>query len=57
MRFQVLPAITSLGHDVYEVLVVKPVGNNLSRRADIGMLTDRIIKDSEQQIVGKLQLK
>jgi hypothetical protein len=54
--FQILPGIASLGHDIYEVLVVKAMGN-LFRRVDMGIVTNRIIKDFEQQILGKLHLK
>jgi hypothetical protein len=54
--FQILPGIASLGHDVYGVFVVKPMGN-LFRRVDMGIVTNRTIKNFEQQFLGKLQLE
>jgi hypothetical protein len=43
--FQILPGIASLGHDIYEVLVVKPTRNSF-RRVDMGIVTNIIIKNS-----------
>lgn len=44
-----VPGDFTLGHDVYEVLVLEPTGNNSFRRIGMGMVFDRIMKDFEQE--------
>jgi hypothetical protein len=44
-----VPGEFTLGHDVYDVLVLEPTGNNSFMRIGMGMVFYRITKDFEQE--------